>query len=43
MTKIFKNIHYRNSILRKQNQMSGGHLVEIAACGCNQKHNRNDD
>ena len=25
--------HYRNLILHMQNQMSGGHLVEIAASG----------
>ena len=34
MIKFFRKIrHYRNMILLLQNQMSGGHLVEIAACG----------
>jgi hypothetical protein len=34
MIKFFRKIrHYRNLILHLQNQMSYGHLVEIAACG----------
>ena len=34
MITVFRKIrHYRNIILLLQNQMSSGHLVEIAACG----------
>jgi len=33
---MIKFFDYRNKILPLQNQMSGGHLVEITACGRNQ-------
>ncbi len=40
---MIKFFHYRNQILLLQNQMSGGHLDEIAACGHTQTLNRNYD
>jgi len=40
MIKFFR-LSKRN--FAKQNQMSGGHLVEIAACGRNQTTNRKYD
>ncbi len=40
---MIKFFHYRNIILHLQNQMSSGHLVEIAACGHTQYKNRSND